>query len=269
MKKEFSNPHGIYLEPVKHQYFDKNGLEWTSQSKFMRTFKEAFDAEAILPFSAKKQLKESGIIYPTETQMAEKVTELRQEWEGAGTKATDTGTNMHEALELYQTTTQIEEKNLQLEQPIRAISSLFNEYSKSFCEQILWWTNGGNIRICGTTDKACITKNRGVDVDYADYKTYTNEKPYFHNAYKKMLLPPLSHLEDCDYIKHALQLSTYAFMGEMSCGLRPGKLFVVRIPVRNPENFKVVHVPYMKLEVQAMFNYYISLQKPESYAIAI
>lgn len=261
MANLFRNPHGIVLEPVAHRYWDRNGLEWTSQSKFMKTFTHEFNPDQHL-FSAQKQLKLAGNLNPSEEEIQYLGQQLKEQWGEKGKKSSDFGTKMHDAIQLYSETTQIAEGMEEHEYAINGINALFNEYASSNCEAIMWLrhkTQYGDIRICGTTDRGCMTKNRAGKVDYADYKTGKGYELDYHDPYKKFFTGPIDHLEHCNFNKYALQLSTYAFMGEMTLGLKPGKLFLVFIPAENTSAFYRVPVPYMKLEVKEMFKYYIHL----------
>jgi len=99
---------------------------------------------------------------------------------------------------------------------------------------------------------------------YANVEDYkTNEKLNFESyqfkdGKRKMMLAPLTHIQDCNWFHYCLQLSTYMFMLEYQ-GFIPGTMYIIHYPhptADNPNPQKQKHeVPYMKKEVLAMCNY--------------
>ena len=60
--------------------------------------------------------------------------------------------------------------------------------------------------------KIPIVINENGLFDINDYKT--NKVINFYSQYAKKLLPPMDHLDDCQYNIYALQLSIYAYFYE-------------------------------------------------------
>jgi len=94
-----------------------------------------------------------------------------------------------------------------------------------------------------------------------DYKTNEKlnfESYQFKDGKRKMMLAPLTHIQDCNWFHYCLQLSTYMFMLEYQ-GFIPGTMHIIHYPhptADNPNPQKQRHeVPYMKKEVLAMCNY--------------
>lgn len=225
----------------------------------MKTFEHEFNPDQHL-ISAKKQLKLQGISNPTDDQIQILGLELKASWAAKGKAATDHGTSMHSAIQHYLETTEILPEHIHNENAIRAIGLLFSDYKSIYCEQLLWFKTG-NIRICGTSDAVCLTKNRAGQVDYFDFKTSKSNQIDYYDKYKKFFLPPVNHLEHCKYSKYVLQLSTYAFMGEVTLGLKPGRLQIILIPNDDPMLSYSIPVPYLKYEVIEMFRCYIKINQ--------
>ena len=119
--------------------------------------------------------------------------------------------------------------------------------------------------ITGTSDIVIID---GKYIDIEDHKTSeeitTKGTAYFRpelgRKTVKMLMTPLSHLEDINYNHYALQLSGYAYMLERY-GYTPRKLQINHVIFENKDLGIVKEVipyqmPYLKKEVIAMFKHF-------------
>lgn len=123
--------------------------------------------------------------------------------------------------------------------------------------------------ITGTSDIVIID---GKYIDIEDHKTSeditTKGTAYFRPELGrktiKMLMTPLSHLEDINYNHYALQLSSYAYMLE-KYGYTPRKLQINHVIFENKDLGIVKEVipyqlPYLKKEVIAMFKHFKNLK---------
>lgn len=131
------------------------------------------------------------------------------------------------------------------------------------------WHHG--YHIAGRADKIILLSERGLiplgsttpkrHAHIEDYKTNErlNFKSYqFKNGNYKMLKPPVSYLQDCNWIHYCLQLSIYMFMLEYQ-GFIPGTMHIIHYPhpteeQPNPTKQRY-EVPYMKKEVVLMCNF--------------
>jgi len=87
-------------------------------------------------------------------------------------------------------------------------------------------------------------------VSLYDWKT---NKEIKRKGYKgqKGILPPTEDLEDCNYIKYALQLSTYAYILEKT-GSIIYKLYIIHL---REDGYEIIEVPYMKDKVKETIEY--------------
>lgn len=107
--------------------------------------------------------------------------------------------------------------------------------------------------LAGQADRIFIgTDDYGRYVDVDDYKTVekVDRKGFFNEDTRRneTLLPPISHLENCNYIKHSLQVSCYAWM-----------LYQYGFQVRNTafhHFLKMYKTHYMRREVEDAFKVY-------------
>jgi hypothetical protein len=229
----------VALEPESHRYFDKDGREYLSVSKFIGMFKKPFDTDRMSKLSAKKY----GVSQA----------EILRRWEKKKNMAIDHGNRIHDALERFDKTTTIKPENEDLRPTILSISKMYSTYYRRVSEAVLYDTES---LVAGTTDKImqCTSHPKSV-VDLDDYKTNLSKGIQFKSDYNDYLLGPLAHLQECNYNTYALQLSIYAYLYQKKSGKNIGMLNILFIPPDDHLSFRRIPVPYMKAEVEAMFEY--------------
>lgn len=230
----------VKLEPISHTYTDLDGRKYLSVSKLLERFSKKFDREMISRMSAKKR----GISQE----------QVLMEWDKKRDDSIDHGNRIHNALELFYKTTTILPENEDLRPMILAMASEYSHYYRVYPEQVLYNTE---YMIAGTTDKLLqVTSHPKSIIDIDDYKTNLSKGIQFKNDYGQYMLGPLDHLQDCNYNKYCLQLSTYRYMTEQATGRKTGSSSIIFVPPHNPLAFYKIPVPYMKLEVIAMLNFH-------------
>lgn len=193
-----------------HQYSSilPDGIEWISVSKLVGLFKEPFDAVTMsIKCSKKRDSKWYGM----------KPEEIRWIWKNKADRSCVNGTYYHNVQEkelLSYETIELYDKEL----PV--IAPIFEEGVKIaptqqladgiYPEHMVYLKTVG---VCGQSDKVVIANN----ILYVqDYKT--NEKletESYYNPYTgkhKMMLAPLNHIQDCNFLHYELQLSAYAYI---------------------------------------------------------
>lgn len=88
----------------------------------------------------------------------------------------------------------------------------------------------------------------------------TNKVLNFYSPYGKKLLPPMEHLDDCQFNIYSLQLSIYAYFYELESKRKCRTLNLLYFD-RNTKKFTKYTVPYMKLEAISVLENYIKTQK--------
>lgn len=226
-------PSNVVLEPITHTYMDNKGLSYLSVSKFLEMLSERF-----------------------EDTFAYKRADLntKTEWKTKGELAKNHGTNIHQALELYNNTGYILQENIHMEDVIKSILAEYGSYNKCYDEICLY---NDKYRIAGTTDKICTISNRkDCEVDIVDFKTNISKGIYYVNDYKKRMYAPLDHLQDCNYVKYSLQLSIYAYFFEELTGRKVRQLHIHFIPPNDMMNHVKIPVIYMKNDVKLLLDQY-------------
>lgn len=229
----------VELEPISHKYYDRNGREYLSVSKFLEMFKPPFDRENISKATARKR----GISQQ----------EVLDEWEATKDDSIVHGNKIHNALERYEKSTIILPEDEHLRPVIISVVKEYSHYHKNHLEKCLWSEEFG---IAGTTDRLSeTTSHRTSVVDLSDYKTNKSKGIQFKCPYGKYMTGPLSHLQNCNYNHYSLQLSIYAYMYQQLYGRPIGNLHIRFFPPYNLLAHYAIPVPYMKYEVEAMLKY--------------
>jgi len=239
----------VVLEPELHKYFDSDGKEYLSVSKLISLLSEKF---------------EDTIAYRRATEAT------KAEWKEKGRVASTHGTNIHNALELYNQTGQILIENAQLEAPIKSIIGEYKDYHQTHDEVCLF---NKEYRVAGTTDKICIvSRSKDSEVDLADFKTNISKGIYFFSPYKKRLYSPFDHLQDCNYVKYSFQLSIYAYFFELLTGRRVRHLYIHFIPPHNMLEHRKIPVIYLRNDVKLLLDTYkqqiINILEPQTITAA-
>lgn len=256
--KLFGNDPYISFKEDTHQYFDPDGSEYKSFSRLIKSYIEPFNADKISSIMADGDLK--------------KKQKLLDSWDNKRDTAIDHGNEIHNGMENFALGKVSLIENPNLVDLGKRLFSNFIDYHRIWPEVTL---HSKAHKIAGQTDLTAKRQSyRGKThvIDFYDYKTNLsqgirydsigwNKNPIRH--YNRFMYPPIDHLEDCNYNKYSLQLSSYAYMAEITYGITVGKLMIIFI-WKNRDgtfDFKFLPVPYMKLEVMALFNDFIKLKQ--------
>lgn len=225
----------VKLDPNTHIYTDDLGNAYTSISKIINSITPPFPRDKIASAIAKRDGK--------------KKEDVLKSWNDKLDSSLVQGNKIHDALDAYNKTGNVVDPYLN--DMILGVNSLFSNYKETYSEARLFLKDK---RIAGTADKPCYRGNNVMD--YFDYKTNESKGIQYENKYGKYLLDPVTHLEDCNYNKYSLQLSSYAYMGEKEFGFKAGMLKIIFIPPSNPNGWFQIPVPYMREEVKVLFEWY-------------
>lgn len=249
-----------------------DGIEWTSVSTLVGKFKEKFDPISMSEkCSRKRGSKWYGI----------KPEEIRWLWEQKSQRSCTNGTWYHNIQEdeiLSCETIDLGEGEIPVFRPIieDGIKIAPNQQLTDgiYPEHMIYYKSAG---VCGQTDKVVVSS--GV-LDVSDYKTNEElKKESYFNPYTgkhKMMLAPLTHLMDCNFIHYELQISIYTYMIlKHNPSLTLGKLEIEHAVFEtdgvdewgdpkikyneagNPIVKEVLYLParYLRAEVESMFKY--------------
>ncbi len=263
----------LQFDAVEHKYTTLNKPEdvWTSVTSLISKFKAPFDKLAVAKKSVKKKNSKWYGMKPEE---------VIKVWDNETNRALTLGSWYHDQREeqlLACNTLERHGKALDIMKPITdgdiKLSPDQNVTDGIYPEHLVYLRSA---KICGQADRVEIVN--GV-VNIYDYKTNKEIKtePYVNwEGVRSTLNSPLEHIDDCNLMHYALQLSCYMYMiMKHNHNLKPGVLEIHHIvfevesydehgyPITatddrgEPIVKEVVpyELPYLRKEVIAMINH--------------
>jgi hypothetical protein len=264
----------IQFTAADHKYQSINQdekINWISVTSVISLFKKEFDKQAqALKSSKNKRSKWYGLT-------PEKIIEI---WDQSNSVAIDLGSWYHNQREedlLSCNTIRRLGIDLDIVKPIEdngiKVAPDQNLTSGIYPEHMVYLKSAG---ICGQADRVEVIQDV---IDIYDYKTNKEIKTQSFTNWEgvsEKMLHPIDHLDDCNFIHYAIQLSIYLYiMIKHNPNLKPGKIILEHIifkksgvdkygnPVYekdsdgNPIVDKVVpyELPYLKKEVTSIIKY--------------
>lgn len=263
----------IIFIPDKHEYksIEEEPIEWLSVTTVVGAFKQPFEPGPMSEKSSKNKRSKWFGMTPEDIQLA---------WKNEAKRATDLGTWYHNQREtdICELTTMVREG---IEVPIFKPTEIDGiKYAPQqklvdgvYPEHFVYLKSAG---ICGQSDYVEVVNSKVNITDYKTNKEIKTESFKNWEGISQKMKAPLSHLDDCNYMHYAMQLSTYMYMIlKHNHKLNPGKMTLHHIKFEeagkdkygNPitardcngdpivEDVIPYDVPYLKSEVIAMISY--------------
>ena len=195
--KTDTNPTGatITFDERGHLYYTDPKTVLTSVTKFIGSFFPHFDAKTVSRAYARKHKLDAK--------------DVRKKWKQKGAKASKLGTAVHNYCESQFTNEPFEGNHPSTERyenllktAKQACDKLGAQFEFLAAEKILFSERLG---LAGQVDLLMRNPNNG-NIAILDWKT--NEKILTENFWRNAQAP-ICHLQDCNYVKYGLQLSTY------------------------------------------------------------
>lgn len=217
----------LIFKPENHEYISTNdeNIKWTSVTSLISKIKQPFDADSIaLKSSKNKKSKWYGL--------SPKL--IKSIWESESTRATELGTWYHNQREKDLCSLNTIERDgveVNIYPPIENNGIKIAPDQKLtegvYPEHLVYLKSAG---ICGQSDLVEVVNGKVNITDYKTNKEIKTEGYVNWEGIKKMMNPPLSHLEDCHLMHYTLQLSLYMYIIlKHNPRLSPGKLTIHHI----------------------------------------
>lgn len=232
----------VFLEPIKHIYTGvSDGRIYDSTSKVLNSIEEYVDWWEVAGKVAGNG-KFKGLSQQQVSDM----------WSANGKESSDHGTYLHSLQEKYAKEFKI--GDVKYEKGIKHIASMFSNYYKEEFEATVYSKTFG---VAGTGDRFSFLNKGYPLISISDYKTALKKEAldFFHKDGKR-LLSPVDHLQQCKYIRYALQLSIYGVMAEECCGLEVNDLNIIFIPTDPAVLPYKIPVPYMRTDAIAILKHF-------------
>ena len=264
----------LIFTPEDHKYrsIDVTDLtNWLSVTSFIGNFKQPFDADKIAEKSAKNKKSKWYGMTPDDIKAA---------WKAEALRATTLGTwyhNCREADICELSTIERHGVTVPVFTPIEKEGCKYSPSQKLtdgiYPEHLVYLKSAG---ICGQSDLVEVINGEVHITDYKTNKEIKTESFTNWEGVSQKMSSPLSHLDDCNFMHYALQLSMYMFIIlKHNPKLKPGKLIIHHIlfeesgrdkydnPVTaldstgNPIVKDVIpyDVPYLKMEAIALIHW--------------
>ena len=213
----------LIFTPEDHKYrsIDVTDLtDWLSVTSFIGNFKQPFNADKIAEKSAKSKKSKWYGMTPEEIKAA---------WKAEALRATTLGTwyhNCREADICELTDMERHGKTIPVFKPIEKDGCKYSPSQKLtdgiYPEHLVYLKSAG---LCGQSDLVEVIDG---EVHITDYKTNKEIKTEGFTNWEGMvtkMMSPVSHLDDCNLMHYALQLSMYMYIIlKHNPRLKPGKL---------------------------------------------
>jgi hypothetical protein len=217
----------LIFKSENHEYIssDTDNIDWISVTSFISKFKQPFDADLISSKSSKNKNSKWYGLSP------EKIKNI---WKAESTRATDLGTWYHNQREkdiCDLLTIEREGVEVPIYKPIEenGVKHAPNQKLTEgvYPEHLVYLKSAG---ICGQSDLVEVINGKVNITDYKTNKEIKTEGYVNWEGVKKMMNPPISHLEDCHLMHYTLQLSLYLYIIlKHNPRLSPGKLTIHHI----------------------------------------
>jgi hypothetical protein len=258
----------------EHKYVsddDSEKIDWISVTRLIHAFKEPFNTQVMAEACSKGKNPKYNKMTPQE------IIDL---WEKENKRAVAVGSWYHDQRErdlLSCNTITRQGRELEIINPLMdgniKLAPSQQLVEGIYPEHLVYLKSAG---VCGQSDRVEVVFDL---VDVFDYKT---NKEIKMEGFKgkggktKKMLPPMSHLDDCNYNDYALQLSTYMYIIlKHNHHLKPGKIQLDHVEFEveklDENGYPIVstdamgdplvkkvtpyELPYLKKEVIAMFKF--------------
>ena len=239
-----------------HSYLINNKMAPISVTGLLGKYKEAFEVDKWSTIKANKLGITPG--------------QMKEEWHLNNLYATHRGTIVHNFIENYFNNKIIqynkesiekdlgEETHEKLRKEVLKLIDQFKEFSKDIdyilpVKQEFVVGDIKGTQICGMVDLVAYnTKTNKFEI--YDYKT--NKEIKFNSKFKKNLLPPIDHLEDCEFNSYSLQLNIYKYFIEKYTSIKIDSLNIVWFNVNN-DSYKLIPLLDMQKEVELILKDFI------------
>lgn len=227
-----------------------------SVTQFVHEFIEHFDAEKVI---AKMMSRPS---WPDSKYYGKAPQDIVAEWDLIKNTAADLGTRLHLAIETFYNNELAAEEEEKSEQDATTVATVEYGYFRNFFDRTRarlvplrteWRIFDEDYKLAGSIDMVFrdTSDPSGTSVVIYDWK---RSKEIRTKNWFQRCLPPLSHLDDCNYNHYALQLNVYKFIIERNYGLKVTALAIV---VFHPNNDDYIQydLPDMAYEIDRMMDH--------------
>ncbi len=224
----------ISFQEDGHIYTIKGDKYYKSCTTWIKSFFEKFDADAVIDRMMAKD------DWPNSKYFGMTKQEIKDQWSKNGAASAGYGTEMHAVIEDY-----YNDIIRECDKPEYKFFMNFAEDHKHLTpyrtEMMVY---DEDIRICGSIDM--LFQNDDGTLSIYDWK-FAKELN-MTSAFRKKALPPIQHLDDCNYTHYSLQLNMYRTILERKYDFKIRDMFLVFMHQNLSDNYVKVEVKPIDVE---------------------
>lgn len=231
----------VILYPDAHKYYDVSGKEYMGFSSLYNFLVPKFDSD----FMAGQVAKKEGLTKEN----------VLNNWKSA----TDEGTRIDNALELYAETGQILKENEDIKPLLEFVLKKYKDYNRCYSQLTVF---NHKYRTAGTLDKLSLLSNRkDSKFHLSDYKVFDGGMTYSPKG-QAWLNYPFDYFPNTRYTKINIQTSYYTWHFEELTGKKCERIFVdMIIPQKSNGKItgyknEVIPMPYLKHQIEVMLDHF-------------
>lgn len=225
-----------------HVYEVDGKRGYTSVTTFIHKYFQEFDAPKVIRKMRNSPKWEKSPYYGKTDE------EIMEQWETKKKDSAESGTLMHLQIENFYNGLEVETEKIPTEW------GYFNKFHQEFGRipyRTEWYVFDEDSGLAGSIDMIFRAEDgNDVDLIIVDWKRTLELK--VSNHFQKGL-PPIDHLDDCNFVHYSLQLNTYKYILEKNYGKKIRDMFLVVIHPNNHDYILKQVLPLMD-EVKQMIN---------------
>ena len=242
--KELNKFNDVVFTEEGHIY-TMGGKKATSVTTFIGQFKKPFERD----FWAARSAKKANV----------KLQDILEKWDSISLRACNKGSKFHAFAENYINNKILPNIIYDFDIDIEAyntIESQFLKFYENSKENLIpirseLCVGSSQLGICGMVDQLYYSNTLNGLVIF-DWKT--NKRMNYTSRYQNMMLPPISHLEECEFSTYSLQLSLYRYIIELETYLEIKDCFIVWFNEKN-DTYRLIRCADYRKEIINMLNY--------------
>lgn len=223
--RHLRDEHIEFDEPTHRYTIDGESKGWVSSTGFYHLFTPHFDADKTI----KKMMNSPK--WPQNKYYGMTAQEIKQQWSSSGKEASEAGTAMHLAIEMFHNGAEdLIEPSIKETPEWKYFMNYWNDHGYDLEPyRTEWEVWSKEFKLAGSIDMIYRKKSDGTFVIY-DWKRSKDIKTSndFENCY-----PPVDHLPNCNYWHYSLQLNIYKWFLETYYGLNISELYLI---ILHPDN---------------------------------
>lgn len=240
----------LTFEPSTHTYKSEDDIQWVSVTTLLSNLKQPFNPKNV----AKKSSENKKSKWFGKT-----IEEIETIWKKESDRACDLGNWYHAQREndIINCNTIVRHgSELPVVRPIiddngRKIASSQKLTDGIYPEHMVYLRSAG---ICGQSDLVEIVNDTVNILDYKTNKEIKTESFKNWEGVSQKMMPPLSHMDDCNFNHYNLQLSIYMYIIlKHNPNLKPGKLVLHHIQFEEEDQKDEHGYPIMKKQPNGDF----------------